>query len=113
LTEDLLSLEKGRLFEHAVILEIIRRIRSGKDDYKVHYWRTSGGAEVDCIIDTGVALIPIEIKAGKRVSLSYVRGIVSFIQTYPELVKNAYVITNGRLPEKLSDKITALPWSYL
>ncbi|MFV1977486.1 MAG: ATP-binding protein [Candidatus Scalindua sp.] len=113
LTDDLVNAEKGKLFEHAVILELIRRIRSLNEDYKLYYWRTAGGAEVDCIIDTGVSLIPIEIKASSRVSLSDVNGLLSFIKSYKGQVKQAYVVTNGRIPEKLSDMITAIPWRYL
>lgn len=113
LTSELINVEKGKLFEHAVILEIIRRVRAKNEDYKVYYWRTSGGAEVDCIIDTGMELIPIEIKAGKSVSLSEVRGLQSFIQSYQEQIKRAYVVTNGRIPEQLTDKILALPWQFL
>jgi predicted AAA+ superfamily ATPase len=112
LTEDLLNADKGRLFEHAVILEIIRRIRSQNLDYRVHYWRTGGGAEVDCVIDTGASVIPIEIKAGAKVSLSDLRGLLSFIETYKGKVKQAYVITNGRIPEKLTNIITAVPWRF-
>jgi len=113
LTEDLLNAEKGRLFEHAVMLELIRRIRAQNLDYKVHYWRTGGGAEVDCVIDTGRDIIPIEIKAGARVALSALRGLSSFIETYKGKVKKAYVVTTGRLPEKLTDTITVLPWQFL
>jgi len=113
LTEDLLNADKGKLFEHAVILEIIRRIRSQNLDYRVHYWRTGGGAEVDCVVDTGVSVIPIEIKAGAKVSLSDLRGLLSFIKTYKNKVKQAYVITNGRIPEELTDIITAVPWRFL
>jgi len=113
LTEELINVDKGKLFEHAVILEIIRRIRAMKLDYKVCYWRTGGGAEVDCVIDTGSAIIPIEIKSGSKVALSGLRGLSSFIETYKDKVKHAYVITAGRLPEKLTDKITVLPWRFL
>jgi len=113
LTEHLLNVEKGKLFEHAVILEIIRRIRSLHLDYKVYYWRTSGGAEVDCVIDTGTEVIPVEIKSGSHVRLSEIRGLTSFIETYSKLVKRAFVVTTGRLPEKLNNMITAVPWKYL
>lgn len=113
LTESLINADKGRLFEHAVVLELIRRIRAMNLDYKVHYWRTGAGAEVDCIIDTGSAVIPIEIKSGSKVTLSALRGLSSFIETYKERVKQAYVITDGRMPEKLTDKITAIPWKFL
>jgi predicted AAA+ superfamily ATPase len=113
LTEDLLNADKGRLFEHAVMLELIRRIRAQNLDYKVHYWRTGGGAEVDCVIDTGSTIIPIEIKSGAKVTLSALRGLSSFIDTYKGKVKKAYVITTGRMPEKLTETITVLPWQFL
>ncbi|MBI4690282.1 MAG: ATP-binding protein [Nitrospirae bacterium] len=108
----MLNVEKGRLFEHAVILEIIRRIRSSGLDYKVYYWRTGGGAEVDCIIDTGTELIPVEIKAGERVMTSELRGIKSFMDSYKKAV-HGFVITNGRIPERLTDRVTAIPWRFL
>lgn len=113
LTESLINVDKGRLFEHAVILEIIRRIRAMNLDYKVYYWRTGAGAEVDCIIDTGSTVIPVEIKSGSKVTFSALRGLSSFIETYKDRVKQAYVITDGRMPEKLTDKITAIPWRFL
>ncbi len=39
--------------------------------------------------------------------------LASFIKSYKEQIKQAYVVTNGRVPEKLSDMITAIPWRYL
>jgi predicted AAA+ superfamily ATPase len=113
LTENLLNSEKGTLFEHAVVLEIIRRIRTSGLDYRVYYWRTSGGAEVDCIIDTGSSLIPVEIKAGSRAAPSAPRGLVNFMKEYAAQCIHGYVITTGRMPERLADNITALPWQYM
>ncbi|MDD5434174.1 MAG: DUF4143 domain-containing protein [Nitrospira sp.] len=101
------------MFEHAVILELIRRIRSLNLDYKVYYWRTGGGAEVDCIIDTGDNLVPIEIKSASSVALSELRGLASFMESYKGMVKHGYVVTNGRVPERLTDKITAIPWRFV
>jgi predicted AAA+ superfamily ATPase len=68
---------------------------------------------VDCVIDTGSTIIPVEIKSGSKVILSALRGLSSFIETYNEKVSHAYVITTGRIPEKLSDKITVLPWRFI
>jgi len=106
MTESLINVDKGRLFEHAVILEIIRRIRAMNLNYKVRYWRTGAGAEVDCIIDTGATIIPVEIKSGSKVAFSSLRGLTSFIETYKDMVKQAYVITDGRIPEKLDKEET-------
>ncbi|MCG3204574.1 MAG: hypothetical protein KCHDKBKB_01289 [Elusimicrobia bacterium] len=113
LEEGLINTQKGVLFEHAVMLELMRRVRALGSSYKVRYWRTSGGAEVDCVIDTGRAAIPIEIKASAHVSLSDVAGLASFLEDYKAVSKEGFVITNGSHPEKISPNITAIPWNYL
>lgn len=64
-------------------------------------------------IGTGKDIIPIEIKAGARVTLSALRGLSSFIETYKGSVRKAYVVTTGRMSEKLTDMITVLPWQFL
>jgi predicted AAA+ superfamily ATPase len=113
LTDDMVNSQKGKLFEHAVILELIRRLRTLKKDYKLCFWRTSGGAEVDCIIDMGQKVIPIEVKASKRILLSEIKGLSIFLDEYKEVADKGYVVTMGRKPEKLTEKITAVPWNYL
>lgn len=113
LDENAINAQKGTLFEHAVILEIIRRIRILNKNYKVYFWRTSGGAEVDCIIDLGNTVIPIEIKASKFVALSEIKGLKIFLSDYEKIAKRGYVITMGERKEKLAENIIALPWFYL
>jgi predicted AAA+ superfamily ATPase len=113
LTHRLINSQKGILFEHAVILEISRRIRALNLDYQVCYWRTAAGAEVDCLVDLGKQVVPIEIKAGRKVALSELRGLQNFLSDYPNLAKEGLVVTQGDRPEKLTPKITAIPWQYL
>lgn len=113
LNQESANMQKGVLFEHAVVLEIIRRIRALNEDYKLNYWRTSGGAEVDCILDLGQKVIPIEIKASRRVALSEIRGLANFLADYPDKADFGLVITMGDRPEKLTEKIIAIPWYYL
>ncbi|MEW6040013.1 MAG: DUF4143 domain-containing protein, partial [Elusimicrobiota bacterium] len=95
---------------HAVILEIIRRIRALNKNYKVYFWRTSAGAEVDCIIDLGEEVIPIEIKASRTVILNELKGLKIFLSDYSKIAKKGYVITMGERKEKITDNITAIPW---
>lgn len=113
LDKNTINAQKDVLFEHAVILEIIRRIRILNKNYKVCFWRTSGGAEVDCIIDLGNSVIPIEIKASKFAALSELKGLKIFLADYKKIAKHGYVITMGERKEKLAENITALPWFYL
>ncbi len=70
----------GVSWEAMVIEEIIRGLswRGISADY--YYYRTSGGAEVDLILEGKFGLIPIEIKYGQKVSLKQLRGIRDFMQ---------------------------------
>ncbi len=104
---------KGPLFEHAVMLEIIRRVRAMRKDWRVCFWRTAAGAEVDCIIDMGERVIPIEIKASRSVRKADVKGLSIFLADYPIVAKQGYVITMGDVPERLAENIVAIPWNFL
>ena len=113
LEKGIIKAQKGILFEHAVMLEIIRRVRALNKNYKINYWRTRAGAEVDCVIDMGDKVIPIEIKASESVSLSKIKGLKSFLSTYKDAAKQGYVVTMGKRKEKLANNITAIPWFCL
>lgn len=113
LEKKLVNAQKGILFEHFVILEIIRRVRALGKNYSVNFWRTSNGAEVDCVIDLGGKVIPIEIKSSANVSDGDLSGLKSFLESYPKQAKQGYVITTGNNNEKISDNITAVPWFNL
>lgn len=110
LNPELVNAQKGILFEHAVMLEIIRRVRALNKNYKICYWRTSAGAEVDCVIDLGASVIPIEIKSASFTSQSEIKGLKNFLNDYPKAAKKGYVITMGGRREMLSDNIISIPW---
>ncbi len=101
---------KGQLFEHFVMLEIIRRVRAMRKNWKVRFWRTAGGAEVDCVVDMGTKVIPIEIKSSQSVRKADLKGLVNFLAEYPEASNTGYVITQGRNTERVAENIVAVPW---
>jgi len=113
LVPETINSQKGTLFEHAVILEIINRIKAMNLDYKVHYWRTSSGLEVDCVLDTGREVIPIEIKASSKLDRRDAHGISVFLRDYSDSAKRGFIITMGNKPEAVSGQITAIPWNYI
>jgi predicted AAA+ superfamily ATPase len=101
---------KGQLFEHAVMLELIRRVRALRNHWRVCFWRTGAGAEVDCVIDMGDKVIPIEIKSSRAVRKAELRGLANFLADYPKVAKMGYVIFQGDLPEQVTENIAAVPW---
>lgn len=113
LNKKLINAQKGVLFEHFVMLEIIRRVRTLNKNYKINYWRTFAGAEVDCVIDMGDKVIPIEIKSSAHVSEGDITGLKKFLESYPKVAKRGFVITMGENNEKIAENITAIPWFNL
>ena len=113
LTPHVLNAQKGTLFEHAVMLEIIHRVKTFNRNYKICYWRTAAGAEVDCIIDMGDEVIPVEIKSSCVVTASEIKGLKNFLEDYKGLAKHGYVVTMGQRKERLAQNITAIPWFHL
>lgn len=113
LDHSLIHAQKGVLFEHAVILEIIRRVRALNKSYKINFWRTAGGAEVDCVVDMGNTVIPIEIKSSRVISQSDISGLKMFLNDYQKIAKQGLVVTMGEKKEKITENITAIPWFYM
>ena len=112
LIQESINLQKGLLFEHVIMLEIINRIRTLGLNYKVYYWRTSSGLEVDCVIDTGEELIPIEIKSSSKVDKRDAYAISVFLNDYFPKSKRGFIITMAEKPEVISKNITAIPWNW-
>ncbi|MCL5114940.1 MAG: ATP-binding protein [Candidatus Marsarchaeota archaeon] len=107
--KNLLPYEKrddvGKLAENFVFREIVA---SGKEP---KYWRTTGGAEMDFVIETGDGVFPIEVKLGGGKALG--KGFYSFLNKYKP--KRALVVTLDRFFSKTVDGtvIYGVPAFYL
>ena len=62
---------KGALFENLVINEFIKRSFHRGENRQPFFWQDSRGKEIDCLLVDGEEITPIEIKAGKTMSISY------------------------------------------
>ncbi|MDY6990224.1 MAG: AAA family ATPase [Thermodesulfobacteriota bacterium] len=79
-------LEKGRLFEQWVLQEILRLNEYGQKDWKLAFWRTTHGAEVDLLISRGTTLVcAVECKLKQQPSLADLSGLRSFHETHRDV----------------------------
>jgi len=58
---------KGNLFENMMIAEYVKRIHHKNNFQDLWFWRDSAGHEVDLIIQDGLQLKIVEIKAGQTI----------------------------------------------
>jgi predicted AAA+ superfamily ATPase len=108
-------LEQGRLFEQWILQEIVRRNEYNQKDWKLSFWRTSHGAEVDLLISRGTRLLyAIECKFKRQPSSSDLSGLRSFHDNHPEVlcfvvspVKQSYRLSFARIlpPDKLFQEL--------
>lgn len=97
----------GQLFEHFVVLELRRLISYREKEWSMYHWRTSNGAEVDLVLDTGDKLLAIEIKSGRNLRSQDFTGLVSFQQDYPR--SQLVCVCTADRPFTLNG-IRCLPW---
>lgn len=101
----------GFKFEQFVGLELSRLIRVHETKYKVMYWRSHDGPEVDYVLSSQDILVPIEVKLTEKPTLKDARHLMTFCKEYE--VKQAFIICRCSMPRRLNDFVTALPWQRL
>ena len=70
--EDTEGSEAGRALENYILQEIIAYNSMKELDYKINYWRTKTGLEVDFLINSKIA---IEVKISNNIHVSHLNGI--------------------------------------
>lgn len=90
-----------------LFLQSLRAINDYYDlDYKLHYWRTTSGVEVDFIVYGPKGFFAFEIKRSRNVSKSDTKGLLAFQEDHPE--SSLYLIHGGEQTYHW-DKVTAIP----
>jgi predicted AAA+ superfamily ATPase len=99
--------ERGILMEHLIAGELHRRIGSSLPRAALYYYRTRNGVEVDFVLEIDGELWAIEVKAGRRVARSAIRGVTSFAEGTRKVKRRIVVFLGSR--KQLMDKVEILP----
>ena len=76
------------MFENFVISEVKKCIEYESLDWKINYWRSTSGSEVDLVLSSSTKVIGVEIKhkSGKVTT--------AFTSRYPDAKKHLVTINN-------------------
>lgn len=111
--EDVRQLEihpsRGSLFESFIITEMMKYRMNRGHSPQLYFWRDKGGHELDCLVEDGQRLVPIEIKSGKTVVDDYFRDIRYWDKLSNNQHPDAYVVYGGAQTQRRSD-VTVLGW---
>ena len=98
----------GEVFEHFLILEIIKLIEYSRKSWKYFYLLTKDGAEIDLILDRpGKTTLCIEIKSSERVTESDVRN---FIRLGTDIPKSTLYCLSRDPGRKRIQNVLCMEW---
>ena len=95
----------GKAFEHFILMELLAYRSYSELDFRISFWRTKSGLEVDFVLDDGQ--IAIKVKGTQRVHQRDLRGIRSFAHEFHP--RASYVVCNED-SERVHDGIRIIPW---
>jgi predicted AAA+ superfamily ATPase len=96
----------GIALETLFLQELIALNKALDFGYKIFYWRTSNGREVDFVLYGPKGLLSFEIKRTSRITSAMLGGLKSFLADYP--MARAYFIYAGNR-RMYEDKIEIVP----
>lgn len=104
----------GAHFENLVLADLLAWRDGRLPRADLHYWRTQSGEEVDFVVETADGLVlPIEVKAARRVRFADTSGILAFRREYADRSRPGLVLYDGPPsdpPSWVAPGVLAVPW---
>lgn len=98
--------EFGNAFEHFILMELLAHRSYREQDYRIDFWRTKGGREIDFVLDGG--RVALEVKGTTKVKNDDLKGTFAFVEDYKP--KKAFIVCQEPVPRRLTPVIEILPW---
>lgn len=100
---------RGGLFESMIISDFIKQRFNMGQEINVYFWRDQTGNEIDCILDYGAIVKPVEIKSSQTLSSEHFQTILKWQKISGALESNSYVVYAGE-GRQSRQGATAIGW---
>lgn len=98
---------RGSIFENFVIADLYKQYFNLGKQPPIYFWRDKNGAiEVDCILEDGRKLYPIEIKSGESIALDYFSNLKKWNALANKALLplgNSYIMYGGEKNQEWED----------
>ncbi|HLB40356.1 MAG TPA: ATP-binding protein [Candidatus Babeliales bacterium] len=101
---------KGNIFESIIITELAKAYYNQDRPPQLYFWRDKTGHEVDCVIDQGTHLVPVEIKFTKTFKAELLQGLNYWNQLAATDPQRSFLIYGG-IQRQTRSQINILGWS--
>jgi hypothetical protein len=99
----------GALMETWVANELDKWIACQEGDYRLYFWRTHMGQEVDFLLARGEELVAIEVKTTTQIGRGNLAGIEACEQALGDRVRFSIVLYRGEQIVGLGPRRLAVP----
>ncbi len=96
----------GRALEHFILMELAAHAAYTELHYKIRFWRTKSGREVDFILGDGE--IAIEVKGSDRIDRTDLRGLEAFSEDHKP--KHQILVCTEKRERLTESGIRIYPW---
>lgn len=103
---------RGGLFESMILADILKQRFNAGLPPNLYFWRDKAGLEVDCLIENGDNLVPIEIKSGETINSDFFSNLVKWSHLTGNDPSNSYVVYGGKEQQARSQGMI-LSWTEL
>jgi hypothetical protein len=103
---------RGALFEGWVIVELLKARANAGLPSNLYFWRDRGGLEMDCVMDRGTALVPVEVKSGQTLAGDFFAGFERFAALAGDVAAPGWLVYGGEQVQRRR-AATALPWTRI
>jgi len=103
---------KGALFENYALIEILKTHYNSGKSKNFYFWRDSNGNEIDLIIEKGLNVQCVEMKAGLTVKPEHLKSLHYLDNLEHQLSFKHYLINADDVVEKRTHE-TILSWNHV
>jgi len=96
----------GKAIEHFILMELAAHAGYTELDYRIRFWRTKSGQEVDFVLGDGE--VAIEVKGSSRIDRTDLKGLKAFAEDHKP--KHSYVVCTEDRARLTDNGIRVLPW---
>ncbi len=100
---------RGAHLENIVLTDLLAWRETDAARPGVMYWRTSGGEEVDFVVERKHQLLAIEVKASTNPGYADAKHLRTFLAEYPNAV-GGLLLHDGAETFWISERVLATPW---
>lgn len=101
---------RGNIFETYVIAELIKSQFNKGEKSNIYFWRDNNGIEVDVIAESGISLMPIEIKSGKTLTRESYSGLEKWLSLAKQASTISPTLVYGGDEDFFQNKVRVIGW---